>query len=56
MGQVQGRLVEQKYPDLLTEECKVLKPDKVLKYGTAGESRWNRIESVNVGRDRKQES
>lgn len=56
VGQVQGRLVEQKYPDLLTEECKVLKPDKVLKYGTAGESRWNRIESVNVGRDRKQES
>ena len=31
--------MEQKYPDLLTEECKVLKPDKVLKYGTAGESR-----------------
>lgn len=37
VGQVQGRLVEQKYPDLLTEECKVVKPDKVLKYGTAGE-------------------
>lgn len=38
VGQVQGRLVEQKYPNLLTEECKVVKPDKVLKYGTAGES------------------
>ncbi|CAM9385398.1 unnamed protein product [Scytosiphon promiscuus] len=36
MGQVQGSLVEEKYPDLLTEECKVVKPDKVLKYGTAG--------------------
>ena len=31
-----GNLVEQQYPDLLAEECKVLKPDKVLKYGTAG--------------------
>lgn len=37
VGQVQGSLVEEKYPDLLTEECKVVKPDKVLKYGTAGE-------------------
>jgi len=37
VGQVQGKLVEQKYPNLLTEECKVPKPDKVLKYGTAGE-------------------
>ncbi|CAB1103506.1 unnamed protein product [Ectocarpus sp. CCAP 1310/34] len=33
---VQGNLVEKKYPNLLTEECKVAKPDKVLKYGTAG--------------------
>ena len=31
--------MEQQYSDLLTEECKVLKPDKVLKYGTAGENR-----------------
>lgn len=38
VGQVQGSLVEEKYPDLLTEECKVVKPDKVLKYGTAGEN------------------
>ncbi len=29
--------MEQKYPNLLTEECRVPKPDKVLKYGTAGE-------------------
>lgn len=37
VGQVQGNVVEKKYPNLLTEECKVAKPDKVLKYGTAGE-------------------
>ena len=28
--------MEQKYPDLVTNECRVVKPDKVLKYGTAG--------------------
>lgn len=38
MGDVQSSLVEGKYPDLLSEECKVAKPDKVLKYGTAGET------------------
>lgn len=40
--------MEQKYPDLLTEECKVVKPDKVLKYGTAGERERQVLESVRV--------
>lgn len=38
VGEVQSSLVEEKYPNLLLEECKVAKPDKVLKYGTAGET------------------
>ena len=33
---VEGNMVEQQYPDVQAEECKVPKPDKVLKYGTAG--------------------
>lgn len=46
VGQVQGKLVEQKYPNLLTEECKVVKPDKVLKYGTAGERCWGIFQDI----------
>lgn len=36
VGQASSSQVEQKYPDLSAEECKVTKPEKVLKYGTAG--------------------
>lgn len=36
--------MEKMYPNLLTEECKVVKPDKVLKYGTAGERCWSPFE------------
>lgn len=37
--QYNGDLVEKHYPDVSAEVAKVPKPDKVLKYGTAGESR-----------------
>lgn len=48
--EVEGHLVEEQYPDLLAEECKVPKPDKVLKYGTAGEPYRYSTRHVFVGR------
>lgn len=42
VGHVQGNVVEENYPDLVAEESKVAKPDKVLKYGTAGEAEQRR--------------
>eukprot|EP00904_Undaria_pinnatifida_P011484 jgi/Undpi1/7466/HiC_scaffold_22.g09939.m1 len=58
---VEGNMVEQQYPDVQAEECKVPKPDKVLKYGTAGfrdraevlESTFLRMGMLAVLRSRK---